>query len=219
MDSRECFPRPRLSLPQSGGTLAESIVASKLDGRLVDACELIDHDATLEIITRPWMMKDSRLSGIPTLIWSAMPSSSFTRERKSSSALSLIEDGFYYDGAYERPFTSEDLLVIEARMKALISRGYDVIKRMLPREKVICIFKQRGEDYKLRLVEDSPTNNSWVCTFKKNTLTCAADHMCSTPASLRHSNSRGWRAPTGAETEKMSSFSAFMAQLGPMRNN
>ena len=68
----------------------------------------------------------------------------------------MIEDGFYYDIAAEKPFTPEDMKAIEERMKQLINQDYDVIKKMLPRAEVIEIFKQRGEDYKLRLVDDMP---------------------------------------------------------------
>ena len=68
----------------------------------------------------------------------------------------VIEDGFYYDIAAEKPFTPEDMKAIEERMKQLINQDYDVIKKMLPRAEVIEIFKQRGEDYKLRLVDDMP---------------------------------------------------------------
>src|SRR5690606_16690588 len=68
----------------------------------------------------------------------------------------VIEDGFYYDIAYERPFTPEDLQAIETRMRELALKDYDVIKRMTPREEVIETFKKRGEDYKLRLVEEMP---------------------------------------------------------------
>ena len=66
----------------------------------------------------------------------------------------VIEDGFYYDIFSEKPFTPEDIAAIETRMKELINQDYDVIKKMTPRAEVIEIFKQRGEDYKLRLIDD-----------------------------------------------------------------
>ena len=68
----------------------------------------------------------------------------------------VIEGGFYYDIAYERPFTPEDLAAIEARMKELIAQEYDVIKQMTPRDEVIEIFNARAENYKLRLIDDMP---------------------------------------------------------------
>jgi len=68
----------------------------------------------------------------------------------------VIEDGFYYDIAFERPFAQEDLAAIEARMRELIARHYPVIKRRVAREEAIGIFEARGETYKLRLIEDMP---------------------------------------------------------------
>jgi threonyl-tRNA synthetase len=68
----------------------------------------------------------------------------------------VIDEGFYYDIAYERPFTPEDVAAIEQRMKELIAQDYDVVKKVTPRAEVIEVFKSRGEDYKLRLVEDMP---------------------------------------------------------------
>ncbi|MBA2238936.1 MAG: threonine--tRNA ligase, partial [Lysobacter sp.] len=68
----------------------------------------------------------------------------------------VIEEGFYYDIQAERPFTPEDLAAIEQRMAELIETEYDVIKRMTPRAEVIEAFTARGEDYKLRLIDDMP---------------------------------------------------------------
>ncbi|KRH89047.1 threonyl-tRNA synthetase, partial [Neisseria gonorrhoeae] len=68
----------------------------------------------------------------------------------------VIEEGFYYDIATEKPFTPEDVAAIEARMKELIAQDYDVVKIMTPRAEAIKIFQERGEEYKLRLIEDMP---------------------------------------------------------------
>ena len=68
----------------------------------------------------------------------------------------VIDEGFYYDISYERPFTPDDMAAIEARMRELIAKDYDVVKKMTPRADVIEVFKSRGEDYKLRLIDDMP---------------------------------------------------------------
>ena len=68
----------------------------------------------------------------------------------------VIEDGFYYDIATDKPFTPEDVAKIEARMKELINQDYDVIKVMTPRAQTIQTFTERGEEYKLRLIDDMP---------------------------------------------------------------
>lgn len=73
-------------------------------------------------------------------------------------------------------------------MQQLIEKDYDVVKKMTPRAEVIDVFKTRGEDYKLRLVEDMPTSRPWACTTTKNTSTCAVARTCRTPASSRHSS-------------------------------
>ena len=68
----------------------------------------------------------------------------------------VIEDGFYYDISTNVPFSPEDVSKIEARMKELIATEYDVVKKMVSREAVIEEFTVRGEEYKLRLIEDMP---------------------------------------------------------------
>ena len=68
----------------------------------------------------------------------------------------VIEEGFYYDIYSERPFTPEDMEKIEARMTQLINQDYNVIKKLTPRDEVIKVFQDRGETYKLRLIEDMP---------------------------------------------------------------
>ena len=137
-----------------GPGLAKMTVAGKVDGRLVDASDLIDHDATLQIITP----KDDE--GVEIIRHSCAHLVGHAVKQLYPTAKMVIgpviEEGFYYDIAYERPFTPEDLAAIEARMRELIARDYDVVKRMTPRQEVIEVFRSRGEDYKLRLVDDLP---------------------------------------------------------------
>lgn len=135
-----------------GAGLARATVAGEVDGRLVDACDVIDHDASLRIITP----RDQEGLGIirhssAHLIGHAVKQ--LFPEAKMVIG-PVIEEGFYYDIHSERPFTPEDMAAIEARMKELIAQDYDVIKRMTPRDEVIAEFSRRGEDYKLRLIED-----------------------------------------------------------------
>lgn len=116
--SRRTFDHPVavLEVAQSiGPGLAKNTVAGKLDGRLVDASDLIDHDATLHIITP----KDEE--GLEIIRHSCAHLIGHAVKQLYPSAKMVIgpviEDGFYYDIAYERPFTPEDLAAIEARMK------------------------------------------------------------------------------------------------------
>lgn len=137
-----------------GSGLAKATVAGKVNGVLRDACDPITEDAAVQIITPkdPEGMEIIRHS-CAHLVGHAVKQL-FPNAKMVIGP--VIEDGFYYDIAAEKPFTPEDMKAIEERMKQLINQDYDVIKKMLPRAEVIEIFKQRGEDYKLRLVDDMP---------------------------------------------------------------
>ncbi len=156
-NSRREFPGPVsvAEVAQSiGPGLAKMTVAGKVDGRLVDASDVIDHDARLQIITP----KDDE--GLEIIRHSTAHLVGHAVKQLYPTAKMVIgpviDEGFYYDISYERPFTPEDMVAIEARMRELISQDYDVVKKMTPRAEVIEVFKSRGEDYKLRLVEDMP---------------------------------------------------------------
>ncbi|MCP2039462.1 threonyl-tRNA synthetase [Neisseria sp. HSC-16F19] len=137
-----------------GAGLAKATVAGKVDGVLVDACDVIDHDAHLQIITP----KDAE--GVEIIRHSCAHLVGHAVKQLYPNAKMVIgpviEDGFYYDIATDKPFTPEDVAAIEARMKELINQDYDVIKVMTPRADTIQTFTERGEEYKLRLIEDMP---------------------------------------------------------------
>lgn len=137
-----------------GAGLAKATVAGRVNGQLVDAHDPITTDATVEIITpkNPEGVEIIRHS-CAHLLGHAVKQ--LYPEVKMVIG-PVIEDGFYYDIYSERPFTPEDMAAIEARMKVLIDQDYDVIKKMTPRDEVIKVFSERGETYKLRLVEDMP---------------------------------------------------------------
>lgn len=156
-NSRREFPGPVsvAEVAQSiGPGLAKMTVAGKVDGRLVDASDIIDRDAKLQIITP----KDDE--GLEIIRHSTAHLVGHAVKQLYPTAKMVIgpviDEGFYYDISYERPFTPEDMAAIEARMRELIAQDYDVVKKMTPRAEVIEVFKSRGEDYKLRLVEDMP---------------------------------------------------------------
>ena len=155
--SRREFPGPVTVAEVAasiGPGLAKNTVAGKVDGRLVDACDTISHDAALQIITP----KDPE--GVEIIRHSCAHLVGHAVKQLYPTAKMVIgpviEEGFYYDIAFERPFTLDDMAAIEQRMKELIAQDYDVIKKMTPRAEVIEVFKSRGEDYKLRLVDDMP---------------------------------------------------------------
>lgn len=137
-----------------GAGLAKATVAGKVNGKLVDACDPIAEDAHVQIITP----KDKE--GVEIIRHSCAHLVGHAVKQLYPDAKMVIgpviEDGFYYDIATEKPFTPDDVAAIEARMKELIAQDYDVIKVMTPRTETIKIFQDRGEEYKLRLIEDMP---------------------------------------------------------------
>ena len=137
-----------------GPGLAKNTVAGRVNGRLVDASDLIAEDATVQIITP----KDDE--GVEIIRHSCAHLVGHAVKQLFPEAKMVIgpviEDGFYYDIFSQKPFTPEDMVAIEARMKKLIDEDYDVIKKMTPRAEVIKLFTERGEDYKLRLIDDMP---------------------------------------------------------------
>lgn len=137
-----------------GAGLAKATVAGRVNGQLVDASDPITTDATVEIITP----KDD--AGVEIIRHSTAHLLGHAVKQLYPDVKMVIgpviDDGFYYDIYSERPFTPEDMAKIEARMMELINQDYDVIKKMTPRDEVIKTFLERGETYKLRLVEDMP---------------------------------------------------------------
>jgi threonyl-tRNA synthetase len=157
--SRREFESPVsvLQVAQSiGAGLAKATIAGSVDGTLVDASDLIAHDASLRIITA----KDEE--GVEIIRHSCAHLVGHAVKQLYPDVKMVIgpviAEGFYYDIYSERPFTPDDLLAIEKRMGELIAQDYDVVKKMTARAEVVEIFRARGEDYKLRLIEDMPAD-------------------------------------------------------------
>ncbi|MDZ4298894.1 MAG: threonine--tRNA ligase [Moraxellaceae bacterium] len=135
-------------------TVAGKVSSNGSDWSLIDACDLIQHDVHLQIIT------PKNDEGVEIIRHSCAHLVGHAVKQLYPTAKMVIgpviAEGFYYDIAYERPFTPDDLAAIEVRMNELIAKDYDVIKKVTPRDEVIAVFKSRDEDYKLRLVEDMP---------------------------------------------------------------
>ena len=137
-----------------GPGLAKNTIAGKVNGKLVDSCDRIDNDATVQIIT------PNDEEGLEIIRHSCAHLIGHAVKQLYPEAMMVIgpviENGFYYDIAFERPFTPEDLDAIEQRMRDLIATDYDVVKRVVTRDEAIQIFRHRGEEYKLRLIDDMP---------------------------------------------------------------
>ncbi|MEO6065453.1 MAG: threonine--tRNA ligase, partial [Lysobacterales bacterium] len=159
--SRREFDQPVtvMELAQSiGPGLAKATIAGAVDGKLVDASDRIERDASVRILTA----KDAE--GVEIIRHSTAHLVGHAVKQLFPTAKMVIgpviDDGFYYDIWSERPFTPDDLAAIEQRMSELIAKDYDVVKRMTPRAEAIATFQQRGEDYKLRLIDDMPEETS-----------------------------------------------------------
>jgi len=141
-----------------GPGLAKSTIAGKVNGKLVDACDPVLTDANIRIIT------SRDIEGLEIIRHSCAHLVGHAVKQLYPAAKMVIgpviDNGFYYDIAYDRPFTAEDLVAIEERMKALIATKYVVTKKVTPRDEVVEIFKSRDESYKLQLVEDMPDEKS-----------------------------------------------------------
>lgn len=162
-----------------GPGLAKATIAGVVDGELRDACEVIDSDATLRIITA----KDEE--GVEIIRHSCAHLIGHAVKQLYPEAKMVIgpviEEGFYYDIATEKPFTPDDVDAIEARMKELISQDYDVVKKMTPRAEVIAEFNNRGEEYKLRLVDDMPNETAMGLYYHQDYMDmCLGPHVPNT---------------------------------------
>ena len=162
-----------------GPGLAKNTLAGRVNGRLVDASDLITEDATLEIIT------PKNQEGVEIIRHSCAHLVGHAVKQLFPEAKMVIgpviEDGFYYDIWMPRPLTLDDMAAIETRMKKLIDQDYDVVKKMTPRDEVIQEFTARGEDYKLRLIADMPEETQLGLYYHQDYLDmCRGPHVPNT---------------------------------------
>ncbi|HAT8178825.1 TPA: threonine--tRNA ligase [Legionella pneumophila] len=136
--------------------LAKAAIAGRLDGRLVDTSYLIKEDCSLIIVTEKHedsleIIRHSTAHLLAQAVKALFPSAQVTIGP-------VIEDGFYYDFAFERSFTPDDLSLIEAKMHELAKANLSITRRELPRNEAIQYFKGLGEEYKAKIIADIPEN-------------------------------------------------------------
>ena len=141
-----------------GAGLAKAALAGKVDGKLVDTSYRIDRDAALAIITERdaeglEVIRHSCAHLLAQAVKQLFPEAQVTIGP-------VIEDGFYYDFAFKRPFTPEDLAAIEKRMQELAAADLKVTRQEMSREEAILFFRNMGEEYKARIIEDIPTHEA-----------------------------------------------------------
>ncbi|MFO1305201.1 MAG: threonine--tRNA ligase [Burkholderiales bacterium] len=139
-----------------GPGLAKAALAGKVDGKVVDTSFVIDRDAALAIVT------DKDPEGLDVIRHSTAHLLAYAVKELFPDAQvtigPVIEDGFYYDFSYKRPFTPEDLAAIEQRMAELAKKDEPVERSVMPRDDAVKFFEDMGEHYKAEIIASIPGN-------------------------------------------------------------
>ncbi|MEE1654176.1 threonine--tRNA ligase [Brachymonas sp. G13] len=167
-----------------GSGLAKAALGGKVDGKLVDTSYLIEQDAALAIVTA----KDA--DGLELIRHSTAHLLAYAVKELFPDAQvtigPVIDNGFYYDFSYKRPFTPEDLVAIEKKMTELANKDEPVQRRVLPRDEAVAFFKGMGEDYKAEIIASIPSNED-VSLYREGAFEdlCRGPHVPST-GKLKH---------------------------------
>jgi threonyl-tRNA synthetase len=162
-----------------GPGLAKAALAGRVDGKLVDTSYTIERDASLAIVT------DKDPAGIEVLRHSTAHLLAYAVKELFPEAQvtigPVIEDGFYYDFSYKRPFTPEDLAAIEQKMAELAKKDEPVVRKMMPRDDAVQYFESLGEHYKAEIIGSIPANES-ISLYSEGRFTdlCRGPHVPST---------------------------------------
>jgi len=185
--SRREFPAPLTVgdvAASIGAGLAKAALGGKVDGQVVDLSHVIDKDVSLAIVT------DKDADGLDMIRHSTAHLLAYAvKELYPDAQVTIgpvIENGFYYDFAYKRPFTPDDLAAIEAKMTELAKKDEKVVRRVLPRDEAVAHFKAMGEAYKAEIIESIPADQdvSLYAEGKFEDL-CRGPHVPST-GKLKH---------------------------------
>ena len=162
-----------------GPGLARAALAGKVDGKLVDTSYVIDCDAVVAIVT------DKDPEGIEVLRHSTAHLLAYAVKELFPDAQvtigPVIEDGFYYDFSYKRPFTPDDLAAIESKMTELARKDERVVRSLLPRDEAVKLFERIGEHYKAEIIASIPSDEP-ISLYTEGRFTdlCRGPHVPST---------------------------------------
>ena len=162
-----------------GKGLARATIAGLVDDRLVDASQCIEADSSLRIITA----KDD--AGLEIIRHSSAHLLAQAVKRLFPTAQvtigPVIDDGFYYDFAFERAFTPEDLEAIEAEMRKIVAEDLTVERQTMGRDQAVTFFRDQGEEYKAQIIEDIPADET-LSLYSQGEFTdlCRGPHVPST---------------------------------------
>ena len=167
-----------------GAGLAKAALAAKVDGQMVDTSHLIEGDVRLAILTA----KD--VDGLEVIRHSTAHLLAYAVKALFPDAQvtigPVIENGFYYDFSYHRPFTPEDLVTIEKKMTELAHLDQAIVRRVLPRDQAVAHFKSMGEHYKAEIIASIPAQED-VSLYREGEFEdlCRGPHVPST-GKLKH---------------------------------
>lgn len=162
-----------------GTGLAKAALAGRVDGKLVDTSYLIERNADLAIVT------DKDADGLDVIRHSTAHLLAYAvKELFPDVQVTIgpvIDNGFYYDFSYKRPFTPEDLQAIEKKMAELAKKDEPVTRKVLPRDEAVAYFKSIGEAYKAEIIESIPQGED-VSLYAEGNFTdlCRGPHVPST---------------------------------------
>jgi threonyl-tRNA synthetase len=138
-----------------GPGLAKAALAGKVDGKVVDTSHVVDRDASVAVVT------DKDPAGLDVIRHSTAHLLAYAVKELFPEAQvtigPVIEDGFYYDFSYKRPFTPEDLAAIEQRMAELAKKDEPVVRSEMPRDEAVKFFENMGEHYKAEIIASIPS--------------------------------------------------------------
>ena len=167
-----------------GAGLAKAALGGKVNGKLVDTSYQITEDAPLAIVTAKDadgldMIRHSTAHLLAYAVKELFPDAQVTIGP-------VIDNGFYYDFSYKRPFTPEDLVAIEKKMAELAAKDEPVVRRVLPRDEAVAYFKGLGEHYKAEIIASIPSNED-VSLYREGAFEdlCRGPHVPST-GKLKH---------------------------------
>ena len=167
-----------------GAGLAKAALAGKVNGEVVDTSYLIKDNTHLAILTAKdtqglEVIRHSTAHLLAYAVKSLFPQAQVTIGP-------VIENGFFYDFSYSRPFTPEDLLAIEKRMNELASKDEIVTRQVMPRDQAVAYFKSLGENYKAEIIASIPADED-VSLYSEGEFTdlCRGPHVPST-GKLKH---------------------------------
>lgn len=162
-----------------GPGLAKATLAGKLNNRLVDATTVIEQDAALQLITGRDpegidIIRHSTAHLLAQAVKELFPDAQVTIGP-------VIDNGFYYDFSYKRPFTPEDLSAIEKKMQQFVAEDLPIRRYLLPRDDAVKFFRDQGETYKAEIIASIPSNEA-ISLYEQGDFTdlCRGPHVPST---------------------------------------